>query len=368
MRVAVVVPGGVDRSGEVRVIPALLALLARLAQRHDVQVFALRQEPRPGMWMLCGCTIHNIGTHGGFDTLRAVAAIAREHRRAPFDLVQSIWSGEPGLVGVLAARRLGLPSCVHLAGGELVALHDIGYGGRLTWRGRVREALVLRGASALSAASAPMLDQLRELGLSARRIPLGVDLQAWPPQAPRRRQPGEPLRLVHVASLNRVKDQATLLRAMALLDGAGVDFELDIVGEDTLGGEIQALAAALGLARRVRFLGFATQAMLRPRVAAAHLLVMSSRHEAGPLALLEAAVLGVPCVGTAVGHIPEWAPDAATAVAVGNAEALAAAITQLGRDDDGRLRLAAAAQQRALLEDADHTCALFERLHQEFAG
>lgn len=368
MRLAVVVPGGVDRTGEQRVIPTLLALLERLARRHDVQVFALRQEAQPGRWMLRGCTIHNIGAHGRFSALRTAAAIVGEHRRAPFDLVQSIWSGEPGLAGVLAARWLGLPCCVHLAGGELVALHDIGYGGRLDWRGRVREALVLRGVSVLSAASAPMLDQLRELGLPARRIPLGVDLQAWPPMPPRRRQPGEPLRLIHVASLNRVKDQPTLLRAMALLDGAGVDFELDIVGEDTLGGEIQALAVKLGLAQRVRFHGFATQAMLRPRVAAAHLLVMSSRHEAGPLALLEAAVLGVPCVGTAVGHIAEWAPDAAAAAPVGDADALAAAITQLGRDEDGRLRLAAAAQRRALHEDADHAGALFEQLHQEFVG
>ncbi len=38
-------------------------------------------------------------------------------------------------------------------------------------------------------------------------------------------------------------------------------------------------------------------------------MIISSRHEAGPLAVLEAAVKGVPTVGTAVGHIAEWAPQ-----------------------------------------------------------
>ena len=43
-------------------------------------------------------------------------------------------------------------------------------------------------------------------------------------------------------------------------------------------------------------------------------MIISSRHEAGPLAVLEAATVGVPTVGTAVGDIAEWAPSAALAV------------------------------------------------------
>jgi glycosyltransferase involved in cell wall biosynthesis len=49
-----------------------------------------------------------------------------------------------------------------------------------------------------------------------------------------------------------------------------------------------------------------TQRQLRPIVEAADLMILSSCHEAGPLVMLEAAVAGVPTVGTAVGHIREW--------------------------------------------------------------
>ncbi len=361
MKLALVVPGGVDRSGEFRVIPALLALIERLARTHEVHVFALHQETAAGRWELAGASIHNIGD--GWTRLRAIAAIRTEHRRAPFDVIHAIFSGSCSLVAVATAKLLRRPSLVHVAGGELVALHAIGYGGRRKWKGRLREACVLRGADVITAASAPIIDALQALGLEAQRVPLGVDLRAWPPRAPRGRRAG-PARLIHVASLNRVKDQSTLLRALAALRDAGLEFRMDIVGVDTLQGEMQRLAHRLGLEHRVHFLGFKTQRELRPLMEAADLLVMSSRHEAGPLVLLEAAVAGVPTVGTAVGHLVEWSPSAACVVPVGDWAALAGAIRHVLADESLRLQLAGAAQHRALLEDADGTARLFEALYQ----
>ncbi len=368
MRIALVVPGGVDRSGEYRVVPALLALLERLAARHEVHVFALRQEAERAEWMLLGAHVHNVGGRGVRSEWRAISAILRLHRTAPFEVVQAIWSGPCGVVAVAAGRLAGIPSVVHVAGGELVALRTIGYGGRLSWRGRLREWLVRRAATVMTAASTPLLAQMAALGRPGRRVPLGVDLQRWPVRSAQRRDTSLPVRLIHVASLNEVKDQATLLRAMALLAADGVDFRLDIVGEDTLGGRVQALARELRLAARVRFHGFRTQAQLRPLLEAAHVHVVSSLHEAGPLVLLEAAVLGVPTVGTAVGHLVEWAPDAALAVPPGDAPALAAAIRRLVADEELRLQLAGVAQQRAVSEDADHAAALFEELHAASTG
>jgi len=253
-------------------------------------------------------------------------------------------------------------SAVHIAGGELVALHEIGYGGRRKWKGRLREALILRGTDLITAASAPIIDSLKALGLKARRVPLGVDLRTWTPLAPRARKAG-PAQLLHVASLNRVKDQSTLLHALAAVAEAGVAFQMDIVGVDTLDGETEALVRRLNLQRHVRLLGFKTQRELRPIMESADLLVMSSMHEAGPLVLLEAAAVGVPTVGTAVGHIAEWSPWAALAVPVGDSLGIALAIQQVLADEDLRIRLAVEAQRRAVLEDADYTARMFEALY-----
>jgi glycosyltransferase involved in cell wall biosynthesis len=198
-------------------------------------------------------------------------------------------------------------------------------------------------------------------------VPLGIDLTAGPPRDPVRRDPGRPAKLIHVATLNRVKDQTTLLRALSSLSRSGMNFEMDMVGEDVLNGEIQGLSAQLGLSERVRFRGFLTQRQLRPLVDAADLMVLSSHHEAGPFAMLEAAVAGVPTVGTAVGHIREWAPDAALAVPIGDWAGLAEAISTILEDEELRLRIARAVQQRALREDADYTAECFQALYMKLS-
>lgn len=363
LKIALVVPGGVDRSGEYRVIPVLLALIERLARRHELHVFALEQEPLPARWELLGAHIHNIGR--GRTRRRAVSALRAEHARQPFHLLHSVWSASCGLVAAIAAKILGLPFTVHVAGGELVALHDIGYGGRLTWKGRLRERWVLSNAKVVTAASAPILRSLQDLGYTARRIPLGVDLTRWPPRAPQSRNMQLPARLVHVASLNRVKDQTMLLHALTLLAARECDFEMDIVGEDTLRGEIQALAKTLQLERRLRFHGFLPQRELRPVMEKAHVLLMSSRHEAGPIAVLEAAIVGVPTVGTAVGHLAEWAPEAAVTVPVGASTDMAEQLYRVLRDESFRLRIATEAMTRATREDADFTAVQFEAVYEE---
>jgi glycosyltransferase involved in cell wall biosynthesis len=366
VRIALVVPGGVDRSGDRRVIPALLALIERMAVRHDLQVFALAQEPRPGQWRLAGADIHNAGAR--FSVARTIGAIRREHARAKFDLVHCLWAGKSGLAGTVAARLIGVPCMTHLAGGELAALPSIGYGGRLHLHWRVLDSWTLRRAARVTAASAPIIALAAGIGVHAERVPLGVALDRWPAFRPRARPVAEETRLIHVASLNAVKDQGTLLHAMHRLREAGHSFRLDIVGEDTLRGAIQALALKLGLGDVVRFHGFLTQREMRPLFEAAHIHLVSSLHEAGPLVVLEAAVAGVPTVGTAVGHVVEWSPEAALAVPIGNAGAFAEAIARLIADDALRLRLAHAAMERAMAEDADFTAQRFHEAYLALAG
>ncbi len=205
------------------------------------------------------------------------------------------------------------------------------------------------------------------MGIEAQRVALGADLGAWPARQPVRRTPGA-ARLIHVASLNRVKDQTTLLQALATLAASGVDFHIDVIGEDTLRGEMQAMAATLGLTRRTAFHGFLPQRALRPLMETAHINVVSSRHEAGPMAMLEAAIAGVPTVGTAVGHIAEWAPGAAMSVPPGRPAELAAAIRRLLEDEELRLKIAREASRRAITHDADHTVARFLHIYGELVA
>jgi glycosyltransferase involved in cell wall biosynthesis len=368
MRIALITPGGVPRAGDPPGFAYLLALIERLARRHDLHVFALHQGPQPERYALMGARVYTGGAHGPERRRayrRVLGDLLREHRRRSFDVVHAMWLVPPGMLAAIARVRMRRPVLVHVAGGELVAMPDIGYGWRVSRRGRLWTRLALAGATRISAASLPVLDQIARLGYQADRIPFGVDLARWPPRAPRARRPGAPARLLHIGNLNPVKDQATLLQAAAALARQGVDFQLDVAGLDTTGGAVPALATRLGLDDRVRFHGFLPAARLRPLVDTADLLVMSSRHEAGPFALLEAAVAGVPAVGTAVGHFQEWTPHAAGAVPPADAEALAREVARLLSDEPRRLAIAAEAQRRAVAEDADWTAGRVEAVYGE---
>jgi glycosyltransferase involved in cell wall biosynthesis len=364
MRVALVVPGGVDESGTKAVIPALVWLIERLARRHAVQVFAMHQCAAPADWQLCGSRVHNIGTDGA-RRRRFFTRFAAEHRVAPFDVVHAIFANP---YAAAAAWRHGIPLVLHLAGGELVSLDDIGYGARRSLRGRASLRVATIGARRVTVATRYMQTLAAALGIPADVVPLGVALDRWPAAPPRPRTPTRPARLLHVGDLRPVKDQSTLLRAAALLQASGVPFELDVAGFDTMGGVLQRSGTARPVAERTRWHGLLGRDELRALVDRADLLLVSSRHEAGPLAVLEAAVAGVPTVGTAVGHVADWAPRAAVAVPMGDARSLAREVAALLADEPRRLRLAQEAQRWALRHDAEFTANAFDRLYEEAAS
>ncbi len=362
MKIALVVPGGVARAPEDGWIPGLHWLIARLARRHEVHVFSLRGAPQPDRYPFAGATVHHAGARP--TRLRTLAGILAEHRRGPFAVLHGMWVTPPGVLSVAAGAILRRPVIVHVTGGELVAMPDIRYGGLSTRRARFWTRLGL-AATRLTAPSESLVRALAARGRTATRIPLGVARDQWPPRPPRARDPAAPARLVHVADLNPVKDQGTLLEAARQLAAAGVAFTLDIAGRDTLHGAIQAQAERLGLGAQVRFHGLLSHEQLYPLVESADLFWLSSRHEAGPLAFLEAAVLGVPTVGTAVGHVAEWAPDGAVNVAVGDADGLARETARLLRNEGHRQALALEAHRRAITCDADWTAHRFEALYDE---
>ena len=348
-----IVPGGVDRTGRDRVIPVLLWVIERLAAQAELHVFALHQESKPGQWPLLGATVHNIGRRPV--TARTLAAMLSEHRKAPFDLVHAYWASGPGVIAAAFRTLTETPAVLTLPGGDLCAFEDIEYGGLRTLAGRLRVKVAIAGANAVIAQSGPIRREAAELGIASRVLPFGVALNHWPVRQPAERVPGCPLRLIHVADLNRIKDPETLLLALASLQARGVDFHLDQLGLDTLGGAVQRRAQELAIGDRISFHGHCSRERVRALIERADLMLVTSRHEGGPVVALEAAVAGVPTAGTRVGQVADWAPEAALAVEVGDAQGLADAVQHLALNEERRLRIARAAQARAVRDDADAT-------------
>jgi glycosyltransferase involved in cell wall biosynthesis len=337
VKVAIIAPGGFDRSGRERIIPALVWLVERLARRHEVHVFVVGATEEPCRYTLVGAHIHDIGRVAGPPGVR----LARRWRRllgslaqpGQWDVVHAFWTVPCGLLAGLAGRRFGAPAVVSIGGGELVWLEDIGYGGAGSWRGRVGTALALKLADGVTGGSRYVLTPLPDR-MPGQVVPLGVDTASF--AAPVARPAGPPWRIVHVGSINRVKDQVTLLRSLRLIADQEPRVHLDWVGEDTLQGAMQRLCAELGLSRHVAFHGFLPSDRVAPLFQAAHLNMLSSRHESQGVVVGEAGAAGVPTVGTRVGVVADLSPEAALAVPVSDPAALAEGVVALLRDPERR--------------------------------
>ncbi len=122
--------------------------------------------------------------------------------------------------------------------------------------------------------------------------------------------PQDALVVANVGRLHPDKDQATLLAGFAAaLPDLPAQTLLVIAGSGPLEAELRELAAQLGIAGRVRFLGQVPD--VRRLFAAFDLFALTSDHEPFGMVLLEAMVAGVPVIATDCGGAPEvvGAPD-----------------------------------------------------------
>ena len=319
MNVGLVVPGFSADAAD-WCIPALRHLARALAADEDVgddvRIVAVRYPYRRARYEIDGAEVIAAGGaeargRATFELWRAVLEIIRtEHSRRPFDVLHAFWATESGLLASVAGRLLRIPTLVSLAGGELVELRDIGYGDqRLAWE-RLKVAMSLRLATAVSAGSKLLMDLARRR-VPARRLyraPLGVDTNLFHRLQSGdygRNQSVDCHRIVFVGSLTPVKDQATLLRAFADLRLNGSRPTLEIVGDGPLRADLERLTVELGVAQNVCFRGAVDHAALPGVYRGAQACVVSSRHEAQCMVALEAAACRVPLVGTRVGVVPE---------------------------------------------------------------
>lgn len=162
--------------------------------------------------------------------------------------------------------------------------------------------------------------------------PNGIDTDEWHPDSSARTavRPGiglpEGFLWLAAGRLELIKDYPTLLRAFALLPSNAC---LAIAGSGPLEDHLRTLCNELGIAGRVRFLGFRND--VRPLMQAADAFVLSSLCEGLPVSLLEAGACGLPSAATDVPGTREILADGVTGFSAtpGNPDSLRAAMLRL---------------------------------------
>jgi len=159
-------------------------------------------------------------------------------------------------------------------------------------------------------------------------VRLDPSLFAAAPWLAARSPPG--LRLMTVGSLAQMyKAPDVLIDAVARCVAAGLDLSLTFVGDGLYRRELEGRAARVAPGR-VRFLGELPRREVFRELDRSDLFVLPSRTEGLPRVVIEAMARGLPCIGSAVGGIPELLSSDAL-FASGSVEALANKITEIVR-------------------------------------
>jgi glycosyltransferase involved in cell wall biosynthesis len=171
-----------------------------------------------------------------------------------------------------------------------------------------------------------------------------------------------------VANFTVHKAHPDLLRAFEQVRRSVPDARLVLVGSGPEEGRVRRLARELGLDGTVLFTGARADV---PRVAGVFdVFALSSIQEGLAIAVLEAMALGIPCVATDVGGVPEVVVDGEDGIIVPprDPSALADAIVSLLRDPALRKRMGSAARRQAARFDIRETVRASERIYKELLG
>jgi glycosyltransferase involved in cell wall biosynthesis len=304
---------------------------------HEVHIVSVSGGVVPG------ATLHRLGWGAGSlprrlaSYARMAASLRRLLGELRPDLVQAHFAYTHGAI---AARTRFHPLMLVLLGSDVLLprLRD-----RLA---RPLSAYAVRRADLIVAEAPAPIEATRALGATCpiQMLHFGVDLGWFVPRVPRGK--GEAPRLGIFKALFPLYGHRDLIEAFALTVEAHRDAQLVVAGEGPLRRELERRAVALGIRRNVEFLGAVPHARVPEVMATLDAVVLASHSEGVPNMLLEACAMGLPCVATRVGGVPQVVADGATGFLVppGDVGALAAAMVRLCGDRALRRRMGEAAR------------------------
>jgi glycosyltransferase involved in cell wall biosynthesis len=320
--------------------------------RHGIAVHHPRFLAVPGLGMVSNpVTLYRAAK-------RALARMVAEG--FVFDAIDGHYLYPDGVAAVWLARDHGVPVVLTARGSDTSQLPHYRIPARL-----IRAAITR--ADALIAVSAALKEGLVALGAPPAKVTVlrnGVDLEVFQPvpdRAAARAELGfDGPTLLSVGLLIERKRHHLTIEALAHLPG----HRLVIAGEGPERSALEALAARLGVADRVRLIGPVPHARLPLYYSAADVMVLASSREGWANVLLEAMACGTPVVAT-----PAWgsreavaAPEAGVVIDEATPSAIADGVRQVLGSTIGRAATRAYAEKFGWDETTAGQLALFRRV------
>ena len=290
--------------------------------------------------------------------------IRRLHAQCPFDVIDSQFFFPDGPAAMLIAAELGVPFTIKARGS------DIHY-----WSTRaIALAQMCKAADqagGILAVSEALRRDMSALGFPSQQIAVhytGLDHARFRPQpradmrhamTARFGLPADGPLLLTPGALIAIKGQALAIEALASLPGA----QLALAGTGADQAALRGLAARLGLAGRVHFLGQVSHDVLPGLMAAADVVVLPSEREGLANVWIEALACGTPLVIPDIGGAREVVcTDSCGRMATRDPAAIATAVRGVLDTRPGQIAVAAGAARFSWDANAAELVAFWNRV------
>ncbi|MGR4064779.1 MAG: glycosyltransferase family 4 protein [Vulcanimicrobiaceae bacterium] len=266
-------------------------------------------------------------------------AVAWEVRVRKIEHIHALWLSTPATVAYVVSELTGIPwSC---------SAHRFDVSTDNLLHHKLASARFVR---AISESARQFLAE--RAGMDVRERCHVVYIGVTVPPNPHGPRAARALRLLCPAPLEPREGHAYLLAALSNLQGRGIAFQCDLAGDGSLAADLHRAVESLGLGAVVSLCGDIPHDILLSRMEHGFydLVVRGavdspdSPDEGIPETLVQAMALGIPCVATRTGAVPELIADSLRSLLVPqrDAVALSAAIAEFAlypqrRIDVGRL-------------------------------
>jgi glycosyltransferase involved in cell wall biosynthesis len=180
-------------------------------------------------------------------------------------------------------------------------------------------------------------------------------------------------RVLYAGTIDERKNVLGLLRALTIVRSRIPHARLRIAGRGTSQDyyqKVQGFVAAEGLESNVEFLGLQNSTDMIREYAHCAVVVLASRQETAPMAVIEAMAAGKPVVATRVGGVPDLVEDCRSGFVVepDDIEALAQRLVDLLTDKKLRHEMGPHARQLAQRFHVETVAAQYRQLYYDLAG
>lgn len=315
-RVAIFLHGGIGGGHFAQGQPPIQQLVTRLARNFEIEVYSL-SAPAAG-YQPENFRITSVPWRGlnlaGWAYLSVKFLIA--HKREPYRLVYAFWGYPAGSLAVMLGKLTGVPSVIHLQGGDAVSIPSLKYGVFYPFLSSAICRVAYARCSRLIALSGFQAACLKKNNVRRTPvvIPFGPDTSMFSFVPDRFDQPV--VRFLHVGNQTPIKGQRAMLEVFSVV-ARKLPCRLVLIGADYYNGQLTELCTALGIEQKVEFLGPQPHEAMPGYYHEADILLHTPEFEGQGVVFAEAAACGTLIAGTNVGMLADMGEKCGIGVSSG---------------------------------------------------